>query len=175
MDDPYYVTNISTKVDLKPNQLNSTNIYHNIKTRAKQLYEKKCNSFGYVDTIYKITDYKNGSIIGENFDGNIVFDITYTARICYPQPNSHIQCNVVNINKTLISCSNGPITVIINTQNINKNNFKLNSNKDITIIDGDDETVLQINDHVLIKIIASDFHNTDDGIFVYGYLEKHIK
>lgn len=173
MDDPYYVTNISTKVDLAPNQLNSKNIYHNIKTRTKQLYEKKCNSFGYVDTIYKIIDYKNGTIIGENFDGNVIFDITYTARICYPQINTSIQCNVTNINRTLISCVSGPITIIINSQNINKNNFKLNSNKDITIIG--ENIILKNNDHVLVKIIASDFHKSDDSIFVYGYLEKYIK
>lgn len=172
MDDPYHVTNISARVDIPPNLLISKNIYHNIKNRAKELYEKKCNRYGYVDVIYKIIKYENGMIIGENFDGNVIFNITYTARICYPKINSIIQCNIKNINKTIISAENGPIMIIINTQNINKKKFKFNANKNLVILDKD--KLLEQNDSILVKIIATDYHNHDNNIFVYGYLENYI-
>ncbi len=170
MDDPYFITNISAKVDIAPNLLVSQNIYHIIKNRAKELYEKKCNPYGYIDIIYKIVDYKNGHIVSENFDGNVIFNITYTAKICYPKINSVIEARITNINKVIILAENGPITVTIAKQNINKSNFKLNPDGSLVIKDTDE--IVTVNHKIKVKVIASDFHNFDNNIFIYGYLEN---
>ena len=62
--------------------------------------------------------------------------------------------------------------IIINTQNINKKKFKFNANKNLVILDKD--KLLEQNDVILVKIIATDYHNHDNNIFVYGYLENYI-
>lgn len=172
ISDIYYTLNIPSKLEIEPFLLNNKNIYNTIKTKTIELYEKKCCPYGYIDTIYKIIDYTNSKIVSENLNGNISYDIIYTARVCNPKINSLIECKIININKTLISCKNGPIIIIINSENINKTNFKINSNNQI--IDSDTTLELQISNTVLIKILSSDYHDKDSSIFVYGFLEKKI-
>jgi DNA-directed RNA polymerase subunit E'/Rpb7 len=168
----YFVMDISTNIEIQPHLLNNSNIYNIIKNETKKQYEKKCSPYGYIDTIFKIIDYKNAYFVSENLNGNITYDITYTAKVCNPQINSIIECKVINLNKSLISCKNGPLLVIINIENINKTNFSINSNN--KIIDKNDSTELEINDTVSVTVLTSDFHTNDNNIFVYGSLEKKI-
>ena len=173
MDDPYLNIQISTQIKLTPIQLNSSDIYNEIKSELIKNYEKKCNKHGYIDKIYKIDKYSNGHIIGEDFTGDIKIDVTYTCKICYPKIESIIHCSVYKINRSFITAKYGPIIFIIEFNNINKEKFKLNQNKDLILLENSNK--IMINDTIAVKILQVDFNTNDNEIIAIGYLENYIK
>jgi len=59
---PYLNTTLTGRVYLKPNFLDN-NIYIHMKTSLKNALEKKCSKYGYIHTIHKIIDYKDGLMV----------------------------------------------------------------------------------------------------------------
>ena len=163
------ITNISCQINIASHLLINNNIYNIIKKEVKNKYEKKCGPYGYIDTIFKINDYKNNSIVSESLDNNILFNISFTAKIFNPIKDNIIESKIININKYLITCENGPLQIIININNINNDKFIFTKNKEIKHIETD--KILTINDIIYIKIIDSNFYNNDDKIFIYAILE----
>lgn len=173
MDDPYLNIQISTQVSLVPEQLNVSDIYNEIKSELIRKYEKKCNKYGYIDKIFKIDHYSNGNIIAEDFSGDIVIDVTYSCRLCYPKIESVLHCKIQKINKSFITATYGPVIIIIELNNINKEKFKLDQNKDLVVLDNNN--IIAINDIISVKILQIDFNNNDSEMIAIGYLENYIK
>ena len=173
MDDPYFNIQISTNIQLTPIQLNSHDLYNEIKSELIRKYEKKCTKYGYTEKIYKIDHYSDGHIIAEDFSGDVMIDITYTSRVCYPKIESILHCKVDKINKSFITALYGPIVFIIEFNNINKEKFSLNQNKDLTITENGNQ--ISINDIIAVKVLQVDFNNNDSQMISIGYLENYIK
>lgn len=163
-----FITNISCNVNIPSNVLLDNNIYNIIKQRVKKIYEKKCGPYGYIDTIYKLTEYKDNVSVSEELNNNILFNITFTAKVYNPIKDNIIVCTIVNINQYLITCENGPLKIIIKINNINNNNFKLTNNQLYHI---NTDKILEINDQLYVQIIDSNYYNNDDKIFVYAILQ----
>ena len=163
-----FITDISGFVNIPSNLVLDSNIYNIIKEYIIQTYEKKCGPYGYVDKIYKLVEYNNNISVSEELNNNILFNVTFTAKIYNPIKDNIIECIINNMNKHLLTCENGPLKIIINMNNINNNNFKLNSNKKLIHVDTD--KVMDINDKLYVKIIDSNYFNNDTKIFVYAEL-----
>ena len=54
-----------SRIQLQPYQLNS-DIESNMELVLQQKLEKKCNRYGYIDKIYRITEYEEGIMRKEN-------------------------------------------------------------------------------------------------------------
>jgi DNA-directed RNA polymerase subunit E'/Rpb7 len=167
---PYNNSEYKARVLLLPNQMNS-NLYINLKDNLKKEVEKKCNKYGYVVKVFKITDYSNGIIEPENMMASAVYNILYSCRICIPLVNTNIICEVTKINPALIRADNGPITSIILTRNINEKNFELDNTGTLNYIKNGKKHPLKPKDMIKMTIIAKRFNKKDDVIKVLGYLE----
>lgn len=156
-------------IELEPHQIGD-NLYNNIKENLKKKLEKKCNHLGYIIEIFKINEYKTLEIKPSSFSGNCPFKVLYSCRICRPQKGQIITGKIINISG-MIAAKNGPIDMIIQSENINKNKFIINNNI-IYYIDKNKKKV-EINKNELLKIKVLDIHmlKNDDKIFVIGYLE----
>lgn len=164
-----FIANISCNINIPSDVLFSSNIYSIIKQLVIKTYEKKCGPYGYIDKIYKLTEYKDNVAVSEELNNNILFNVTFTAKIYNPIKDHIILCTITNINKYLITCVNGPLKIIININHINHINFKLTNNQLYHI---GTEKMLDINDQLYVKIIDSNFYNNDDKIFVYAILQN---
>jgi len=170
---PSFIAEIESVVDLSPTDLQTDDLYIILKNKLKQLFNKNClENYGYIDSIYNIIDYTEGEILIDNFDGLIRYNVTYNAKICNPIINNLLECKVTNINNSIISAVNGPITIIISLQNINLKIFKINEKSEIVIIN--ENKILKNSDDIKIKILMSEFYDKKNEIFVFGYLDNYI-
>ena len=108
---PYITTELTTSLSLEPNLLNN-NLYNNLKDKLQNKLLDKCLELGYITKIYNISSYSNGLLVPEDFSGNVLFNIKYNARLCYPIKNTNIVAKISNITKVLIIANNGPIIII---------------------------------------------------------------
>ena len=157
---PFVIKELSTKVELYPQQMNS-DLYLNLKTNLKKKLEKKCNKYGFVDKIIKIVDYSDGIIDSENFSANGVYNIKYIASICIPLIKTTIVARVENFNKHLILGINGPINAIIKISDINSNIFTMKQNG---IFIESIKKNLEIGDFIKIRIDGKKFSPGDNKI-----------
>jgi tRNA(Ile)-lysidine synthase TilS/MesJ len=61
-----------TRISLEAYHLNS-DIRNNMKLVLKKKVEKKCNKNGYIDEVYRITEYSDGILFAENLNGNVIW------------------------------------------------------------------------------------------------------
>mgnify|MGYP003706724601 CR=1 FL=1 len=164
---PYINTEFHTRISLLPHQMNNE-IYVHLKNNLKKKVEKKCNKFGYITKLFKILDYSDGEIIPENFDSSAIFDIKYSCRVCLPIEKSNIICKIDLQNKALIKAVNGPIISIIKMNQLNTDKFSTNNKGDI--IYNKNNHVLQVDDYIVISILALNFFAGDERQIVLGNL-----
>lgn len=165
---PYTNTEFHTRISLLPHQM-TNEIYVHLKNNLKKKVEKKCNKYGYVTKLYKILDYSDGEIIPENFDSSSIFNIRYSCRVCLPIEKRQIICKIDILNKALIKAFNGPIICIIKMTELNTDKFSLNNKNDI--IYNANNTVLNVNDHIIVSVLALNFFSGDERIIILGSLE----
>ena len=144
---PYKVLTQNIKIQLQPFQLNS-NIENNMEIVLKKKAEKKCNKFGYIDSIVGIRSYNEGILVSENLQGSVSYDISYDCKMCIPIENTIIIGKIKAINQELIMAENGPIVIFIPKTNIDSNIWNA-SNEFILKKEG---TKLKIEDYVKIFI-----------------------
>jgi DNA-directed RNA polymerase subunit E'/Rpb7 len=166
---PYLDTEYSTCVDLLPYQMNN-DIYKHLKSNLQKNVENKCNKYGYVTKLYKITEYNTGQTFPENLSASVLFKVKFNCRICIPIEGTEIICNITNINKAIIAAENGPIIIIITTKNINLTNF--NYDKNNNIIYNDTKEQLKVNDLIKIKILAKKSIKGSTNIKIIGFLNN---
>ena len=164
---PYKNVEQYTRIIIEPHQMN-TDIKNYMKYNLKKKVEKKCNKNGYVDEIYRITNYSDGFMIPENLSGNAIYDISYHCKLCIPIENSIIIGQVKVINQELIFAMNGPIMIFIPKDNIDSNywinNIDSFSHKENLNIK------LNIGDYVCIQIINKRINQYDTQIKTIGRL-----
>ena len=164
---PYINTELFTVVQLHPNQMNQ-DLYINLITNLKKKVEKKCNTHGYVTTVYKILAYNSGIIIAEDFMTSCRYNIQYSGRICIPLEESTIICKVKILKKLMITAENGPIITFIKANDFNQQTLKRDQDGNIVVIKTNKK--IQIDDYVKIIVKQSVFRTGDERIIVIGYL-----
>ena len=162
---PYITTELTTSIAIEPSLLNN-NLYNNLKDKLKDKVLNKCLQLGFVTNIYNISHYSNGILIPENFSGDILFNIKYNARLCYPIKNTNIVAKIINITKVLIVAANGPIVVIIKINNFDNTNLKKNNKNEITY----SNNLLKLEDDIIINIENININDKDTRILVLGKL-----
>jgi hypothetical protein len=140
-----------------------------MKDKLRKNVEKKCNEDGYITTVYSITKHSYGEIPLENLMCATVFDVTYTGQICIPVLGTQIVCKVQTMNKALIAAENGPILVVIMIQNINTDNFAIDTLDNITSVKT--KTRLSPQDYVKVTVKNKRLHKGDTQIHVIGALD----
>ena len=162
---PYITTELTTSIAIEPILLNN-NLYNNLKDKLKDKVLNKCLQLGFVTNVYNISHYSNGILIPENFSGDILFNIKYNARLCYPIKNTNIVAKIINITKVLIVAANGPIVVIIKINNFDNTNLKKNNKNEITY----SNNLLKLEDDIIINIENININDKDTRILVLGKL-----
>ena len=123
MDDIYFKTALHKKIVINSQNLDE-NIDNYINKYLKNKIEGKCIDEGYIkpDSI-EIIKKSIGMLLGSKFNGDITYDILYTADITNPVIGNIIDCKVKFINKLGILGNNGPITIIVSKQFHNNSDF----------------------------------------------------
>lgn len=162
---PYKVLTQNIKIQLQPFQLNS-NIESNMEIVLKNKAEKKCNKFGYIDSIVRIRAYSEGHLVSENLQGSVSYDVSYDCKICIPIENTIIIGKIKAINQELIMAENGAIVIFIPKTNIDSNIWNI-SNEFTLRKEG---TKLKIDDYVKIFIEKKKVSQNDTKIKCIGKL-----
>lgn len=171
INSPYINTEYHTRVDLVPYQMNN-DVYKNLKINLKKDIEKKCNKYGYVVKVFKITDYSHGIIEPENFLASAIYNVKFSCRMCIPSIKTKLICVISNTNKALIVAENGPIISVITTKNVNYTNFIVDNNGILNHKKKDGTSQqLKSKDIIKITVIATKFNKGDNNIKIFGFLE----
>jgi len=112
-NDIYFHTQLKKRVSLNPRYLNE-NFEQFIEKIIKNNIEGKCIKEGYVvpNTVV-ILKRSMGNLNTNQFNGNILFDVTVGAKICNIPVNSVIKAKVKKINKLGILAELGPLMIIV--------------------------------------------------------------
>lgn len=156
-----------SKIQLQPYQLNS-DIESNMELVLQKKLEKKCNRHGFIDKIYRISEYSEGLLKKENLSGVIDYNITFECRICIPIENTIIIGKVEAINQELVMISNGPIIIFVPKGNIDTNLWDVSSN----FINKKSKKVLEKNSLVKVLINKVKINQNDNKIKCIGTLSE---
>uniref|UniRef100_A0A6C0DAW1 RNA polymerase Rpb7-like N-terminal domain-containing protein n=1 Tax=viral metagenome TaxID=1070528 RepID=A0A6C0DAW1_9ZZZZ len=173
---PYKNIEQYTRIVIEPHQMNS-DIRNHLKFNLKKKVEKKCNKNGFVDEIYRITNYSDGTMIPENLSGNAIYDISYHCRLCIPIENSIIISQVKVINQELVVTINGPIMTFIPKDNVDSNIWNIVDNYTHKT---KPSIKLAVGDYICVRIINKRINDGDTQIKTIGILldlpsEKEIE
>jgi hypothetical protein len=166
---PYKDTILYSKVCIKPHQLNN-DLYLNLKNNLKKNKEKKNNEYGYITKIYKILDFNDGEVIPENFDASVIYNVSFSCRLCKPILNQKIICKIEFINKLFIKSINGPIisVTLVKSEDIS-NKFNINNLNEILYKSNNKK--LNPNDYVTIIVKGIKFESKDQKIIITSHLD----
>ena len=154
-----------SRIQLQPYQLNS-DIESNMELVLQQKLEKKCNRYGYIDKIYRITEYEEGIMRKENLSGVIDYNITFECRICLPVENTVIIGKIMAINQELVLINNGPIIIFIPKGNIDTNIWNISS----VFTNKKTDKVLSENNLVKVLVTKIKINQNDTQIKCIGNL-----
>jgi len=166
---PYINTTLVSCVMLNPNQMDNK-IYLHLKSNLNNKLVGKCYlNYGFISNIYKLEEISEGVIEAEDPSCSAKIVVKFSCRLCFPPKNKYIICKIDRMNKALISTINGPIKVIITQDKINKEEFYLDSDRNIRIKKNSES--LKSDMIVKILILSSTFGNYDTSILSIGYLQ----
>ena len=177
IDSPYFVTNLNVNTVVYPNQINNE-IRNNIKSNINKKLKNKCfKNFGYITDIFSIQEkIQDGFLIPEDSSASIHYNINFKAKLCNPIINSNICARIEGINKHMIMCKNGPINIVITSENINNDKFTYNSSKNVYFpLDEkkkEIKTPLIEGTFIICKILNKRIIDQEKNIIVLGKLEN---
>lgn len=154
-----------TKIKILPHHMNA-DIRTNMKLNLKKKVEKKCNNNGFIDEVYRITEYDEGLLVVENLSGSVNYNVKYECRICIPVENSVIIGRVKIKNPELIMVINGPLYIFIPKDNIDTNVWDINEN----FMNKKTNTKLKEGNFVKIQIVNKKINQNDYQIKCIGRL-----
>ena len=137
--------------------VDKSQIVDNILTREiKEMYGDRCIDTGYVDaSTIQIVERSIGRIYAEHLNGNIVYDVRFSADVCCPVKGDEVVGRVTNSNKMGLLVKHGPLNIVLARQHhVNRKCFKR----------------INIGDDIPVSIVGSRFSLNDKQISVIGYL-----
>jgi hypothetical protein len=156
--------------------MNNNRMIH-LKNNLINTVQGKCNNIGYIVKVYKISNYRKGVLLAENFSGNAIYDLKYIANVCKPILKTQIIVkinmpstdNIINVKIIkAIKAINGPINCVILTNLMDIDSFTINP--DGTITCNSNNAILQNNDYVKITIQTLNINSNMDSIVILGYM-----
>jgi DNA-directed RNA polymerase subunit E'/Rpb7 len=161
---PYLDTVEYSRVKLESKQIN-TELYANLKFNLRSKLKGKCNKNGYVDEIYKITEYGDGFIYPEDLSVSPIYQVKFNCRMCVPLNDTYIIAKVKVFYVSLLCVTHGPIVIFISSFS---NNFTVNGS---IITHNKTKKVLTENDYIIVNIKRTQINYGDTNIRAIGYLE----
>jgi len=108
IDDPYFIKELFTRINLKPHQFKE--LEQNININLKNKVEGRNQTCGYVNPNSSIIIKRSvGHQRGSHLTGEMTYDINYIAEVCYPMKDDVVVANVNNINEAGLIAINGPL------------------------------------------------------------------
>ena len=157
---PIYFENEQTYTTaIDSNQL-SNDINTVLKEKIQSEIEGKCVNNGYVklDSV-RLLKRSMGKLMMSQFNGNIIYNIIYSAQVCNPQEGDIIKCKVKSINKmgimAYIDDEDSPMSILLAKQHHQENEYF---------------TKLQENEDISVKIIAKRFEFGDNKISAFAVM-----
>ncbi|ATZ80689.1 DNA-directed RNA polymerase subunit Rpb7 [Bodo saltans virus] len=152
-------------------------IYENLKNNLIRKYRDKCfKSYGYISKIYKILSKEGGLIPAENPLSTAIYKVEFLCKICRPLKGSIIICKVVAINKSVIYLVNGPIQVMIfsDDKQINKKNFIYDEEKNVLVgkIGENQGVKILKGSYVRVKCIDVRVEDGTNRIIIWGIMDS---
>ena len=99
MTDLYFSNQCSIRVSIYAQEMNNS-INETLKKKIKLMVEGKCIREGFVKPgSVDIVKKSMGTMMMNQFNGDILYNVTYKCDICDPKEGMLIKCNVININK----------------------------------------------------------------------------
>jgi len=160
MSNLFTQTVLTRSISVEPKHV-SNSLNDIILKKLKDQYEEKCNKDGYVKkNSIKILKRSLGKILASQFNGDVLYNVRFSAEICNPLEGAVIMAQVSNINKmgalaTVPSYVDSPLNIILAKQHH---------------IDNDKFTALTIGSDIEIKIIGKRFEYGDSQISVIAVL-----
>jgi|SaaInlStandDraft_3_1057020.scaffolds.fasta_scaffold04513_2 DNA-directed RNA polymerase subunit E'/Rpb7 len=171
MISPYKNTILRTHVSLPPQKITNELRYF-INEELKKKVEGKCCEYGFISKIYNITNIQPPFIPAENPFCSIDCGVEYSCRLCLPIQNTQIIAKVNKISQVLITAENGPISILITIDRINKNIFYVDNNGYLRYKGKDKSYLLNENDYIKITVESVASNHKDVKIKVIGQLEN---
>ena len=162
---PYRLINQKTRISIESFHMNS-DIENNMKNILKEKVEKKCNEYGYVDTVYRIIKYSECIMPPESLNGCAISFVTYHCKLCIPIENTIIIGIIKVISQELIVATNGPLMIFIPKENVDTNIWDIPEN----YVNKKTKKRLLIDDYIKIQIMAKRINQNDIQIKIIGYL-----
>ena len=160
MDDLFFKNECSTTLAIKPNEI-SNSIEDILQKRISNEIEGKCIKEGYVRPgSIKIIHRSSGRLLMNQFNGSVIYNITFIAEICNPLEGMIVQANVININKMGILAYGGyeepyPLNILLAKQHH---------------IDNEYFDSIKQNDSIFVKVIGVRKEYGDSQISIIGKL-----
>lgn len=159
MDNLYFDNENSYTTTIKPSEI-CNNISEILKERIRNEIEGTCVNEGYIkkDSV-KIVKRSIGKIMNMQFNGNIIYNIIYTASVCNPREGMVIKCVIENINKmgimAYVKDDNSPLNILLAKQHHQDNEYF---------------TKLKENDEIYVSVIGKRFEFGDKKISIIAKL-----
>jgi DNA-directed RNA polymerase subunit E'/Rpb7 len=167
---PYIETSLICPIMISPTQMDNKLQLH-LKSNLNNVVKGKCyNNYGYIIKINKIEEMSDGIIEEEDSTCSAKYIVKFSCRLCYPAKNKEIICKIDRMNKALISGVNGPIKAIITPDQINKDYFFTDSERNIRI--KETEEILEPEMYIKVLILASTFNHQDTCIITMSSLQN---
>lgn len=167
MDNIIFVKSVIVdKVKIKPQFLND-NIQRLLLTLLQAKFEGKCSHHGYIQPgSITILKYSMGSVMAVSLNGDIIYSVQFSAKVCNPSNDTVIQAKVVNTNKFGILAEfsmesphgKGPVTILEII--VAKNALDDAQAKDLDTIEP--------GDMIRVKVLGKKFELNDKKISVIG-------
>lgn len=168
--DPYKDIELHISTILHPSKLNS-NIKENLHDTLITSYVNKCyKNYGIILKIYKILEHDSGVIQYNDPNSSILFNTKISCKICVPEKDTHITCEINEISDKLISCKNGPILCIIPLDTIDKTVFDFDQNNKLYSKKHSEH--LKKGDFIIVKVSSIEMKNSKKSIFILGALHN---
>tara|TARA_Y100000389_G_scaffold118909_1_gene116076 strand:+ start:40 stop:777 length:738 start_codon:yes stop_codon:yes gene_type:complete len=164
--DEIYKTNILiSKIKIQPQFLNKNyrkHIIELLKTKYENIYSK----FGIIkkDSI-ELLELSNGSLEQNSFQGNIIYNVSFSALVCNPAVGDIISCKVTNLNNFGILCIDQKYSIIEII--VPKKSLAIQSDIEVNNI--------KKNDSILVEILGKKPELFDKKIRCIGKIKKTSK
>lgn len=159
-NDIYFYATIQKRISLNPRYLDE-NFTSYIEKIVKNTIEGHCIKEGYIvpNTVI-ILKRSIGNMNNNQFNGNVIFDVTIGAKVCNIPVNCVIKANIKKVNKLGILAELGPLMIIVPKEiHQNKDPFK----------------DMNIGDEIDLLVIGKTFNLNSKIISVYAKLNSEAK
>lgn len=160
-------TELSSLIELEPSAMGK-DIYDNIKLNLKRTVVGECNRYGFVQKINQIMNIEEGQIYHATNECPAVFRINYNAQICIPVVGVMIVARLVQVNKSLLKLTHGPIVSIVKIDNYNSSIFTRSN--DGLLVEQKSKKNITVTKFYKIIIEGIHFHTMDKKIFTFARL-----